>query len=342
MIKFPFMSLQQLNLDWIMQQLHKILDFMPLNGVPGDVLQRNTDGAAWMPIAAISLDIHSMDALTDPVDGNDELPIYDNSAQGNYKTTVSDLMEQAPVQSVNGQTGDVVLSIPAIPVDSVNGQTGTVVLDASDVGALPDNTVIPDSTSDLVNDSGFVNAAGAAAAAPVQSVASKTGAVTLVKGDVGLGNVDNVQQYSASNPPPYPVTSVNGQTGAVIVSGGGFSPTLLWTNNDSVNPFAPQTISINLTGYKWVIIEFAENFYFNISTAIFPVSTFPAPTGYTDYYWLSGLNASGSYNELSHRACTISNSGITFDTGCLLGTYGGSAFNNNNQVCRPLRIWGIA
>ena len=30
-----------------------------------------------------------------------------------------------------------------------------------------------------------------AAQAPVQSVASKTGAVTLVKGDVGLGNVDN-------------------------------------------------------------------------------------------------------------------------------------------------------
>ena len=31
----------------------------------------------------------------------------------------------------------------------------------------------------------------ASAAAPVQSVAGKTGAVTLVKGDVGLGNVDN-------------------------------------------------------------------------------------------------------------------------------------------------------
>ena len=37
------------------------------------------------------------------------------------------------------------------------------------------------------------------------------------KSEVGLGNVDNVKQYSASNPPPYPVTSVNGQTGAVAV-----------------------------------------------------------------------------------------------------------------------------
>ena len=38
------------------------------------------------------------------------------------------------------------------------------------------------------------------------------------KSDVGLGNVDNVRQYSSINPPPYPVTSVNGQTGAVTVS----------------------------------------------------------------------------------------------------------------------------
>ena len=41
-------------------------------------------------------------------------------------------------------------------VDSVNGQTGTVVLTASDVGALPDTTVIPTKTSDLTNDSGYM------------------------------------------------------------------------------------------------------------------------------------------------------------------------------------------
>lgn len=41
---------------------------------------------------------------------------------------------------------------------------------------------------------------------------------SVSKSDVGLGNVDNVKQYSASNPPPYPVASVNGKTGAVTVS----------------------------------------------------------------------------------------------------------------------------
>lgn len=44
------------------------------------------------------------------------------------------------------------------------------------------------------------------------------GNVPLDKSNVGLGNVDNVKQYSKYNPPPYPVTSVNGKTGAVQLS----------------------------------------------------------------------------------------------------------------------------
>jgi len=40
---------------------------------------------------------------------------------------------------------------------------------------------------------------------------------TYNKSDVGLGNVDNVRQYSVNNPPPYPVNSVNGNTGAVVI-----------------------------------------------------------------------------------------------------------------------------
>lgn len=39
----------------------------------------------------------------------------------------------------------------------------------------------------------------------------------LTKSDVGLGNVDNVRQYSADNPPPYPVTSVNNKNGDVSI-----------------------------------------------------------------------------------------------------------------------------
>lgn len=40
---------------------------------------------------------------------------------------------------------------------------------------------------------------------------------SVSKSDVGLSNVANERQYSPDNPPPYPVTSVNGKTGAVTV-----------------------------------------------------------------------------------------------------------------------------
>ena len=154
------------------------------------------------------------------------------------------------------------------PVTSVNSKTGAVHLNASDVGALPDTTIIPSKTSQLTNDSGFITIDDVPDA-PVTSVNGKTGVVALnandvgavsktgdtmtgnltvgsaslqtngyvtgtwlrttanialssaaskiavlndgwvysrttaqIKSDIGLGNVDNVKQYSASNPPP--------------------------------------------------------------------------------------------------------------------------------------------
>jgi hypothetical protein len=53
--------------------------------------------------------------------------------------------------------------------------------------------------------------------APVQSVAGKTGAVTLAEADVANLTTDLAAKYSASNTPPYPVTTVAGKTGAVTL-----------------------------------------------------------------------------------------------------------------------------
>lgn len=66
----------------------------------------------------------------------------------------------------------------------VRGQEGTTAL------AWPTGTRIELRTTAGTLDS-FTDTAQAAAAAPVQSVAGKTGTVTLANGDVGLGNVDN-------------------------------------------------------------------------------------------------------------------------------------------------------
>ena len=70
-------------------------------------------------------------------------------------------------------TLDTEINVVGGAVDSVNGMTGDVVLTASDVGALPDDTVIPTKTSDLQNDSGFITSV------PVQSVNGQTGAVVI-------------------------------------------------------------------------------------------------------------------------------------------------------------------
>lgn len=79
----------------------------------------------------------------------------------------------------------------------------------------------------------------------VTSVNGKVGEVVLNKEDIGLGNVPNVVPYSASNTPPYPVTSVNGQTGDVIVSGGGGDNNLFIAEANTTTYSAIQTAITN-------------------------------------------------------------------------------------------------
>ena len=91
---------------------------------------------------------------------------------------------------------------------------------ASDVGALPSSTVVPTKTSDLTNDSGFVNATQAAAVAPVQSVNGATGTVVLDADDVGA-----MSKW-----------------------------TLLWTNASPTSAYGEQTVSLDLSGYQMVAV----------------------------------------------------------------------------------------
>lgn len=89
---------------------------------------------------------------------------------------------------------------------TVNGKplSSNVTLTASDVGAQPTITV-----------DGIVQGDGSGNLSAAEVVDADV--IDLNPTAVGLGNVDNIKQYSATNPPPYPVTSVNGQTGAVTI-----------------------------------------------------------------------------------------------------------------------------
>lgn len=76
---------------------------------------------------------------------------------------------------------------------------------------------IPTKVSELTNDAGYLtNFTESDPTVPAWAKASTKPSYT--KSEVGLSNVDNVKQYSTSNPPPYPVTKVNNKTGAVTLS----------------------------------------------------------------------------------------------------------------------------
>ena len=68
-----------------------------------------------------------------------------------------------------------------------------------------------------------VNIKGPPGVGAVESVNGQTGVVELTSVDIGLGNVANERQYSANNPPPYPVKSVDGQTGDVTTFSGDYN-----------------------------------------------------------------------------------------------------------------------
>ena len=125
----------------------------------------------------------------------------------------------------------------AAPVQSVNGETGTVILDAGDVGADPTGTAAAAvSAHEAAPDPHpqYTTAAEAAAAAPVQSVNGDTGVVVLDAADVGADSagtaltqvalhemkIDPHPQYTTAveAAAAAPVQSVNGDTGVVVLN----------------------------------------------------------------------------------------------------------------------------
>lgn len=103
-------------------------------------------------------------------------------------------------------------------VASVNGKTGTVVLDASDVGALPDDTAIPTAYTSAPADLGDTASAGSSAnysrGDHVHKKPYKTGTAAPTTSDIGNGEfylqiAGGVLTY---------VNSVNGMTGAVTLT----------------------------------------------------------------------------------------------------------------------------
>lgn len=110
------------------------------------------------------------DAMIDYIDDHSVSPEQIEEAVAEY-------LDEHPVQA---------------PVQSVNGKQGTVVLTASDIGALPDSTQIPTKTSQLQNDSGFLTSV------PVESVNGETGDVVITAADLGALTAELDPVFGAS------------------------------------------------------------------------------------------------------------------------------------------------
>lgn len=240
---FPFTNFHDINLDWILSKLKKAV--FTVNGQgPDDNGNINLAGVAGVTsVNTVGPDSTGNVTLT-PADvrampDSYQAPVASvNGQTGAVSLSAASVGAmpanyQPPVFSVNGQTGAVVLDAADVsalpdnytaPVSSVNGQTGAVSLDASDVSALPDTTVIPDRTSQLINDSGYITSQQAAA---VTSVNGMVGAVVLDADDVGAlpdttvvptltSQLVNDSGYITSAQAA-PVQSVNSKVGNVVL-----------------------------------------------------------------------------------------------------------------------------
>lgn len=235
------------------------------------------------------------------------------------------------------------------PVTSVNSKTGAVSLTAADVGALASNTTyvskitttagahttisnksgavsfnVPTKTSHLTNDSGFTTNTGTVTGVKINGTTKSP-----TSGVVDLGTVITSHQT-------IPVTSVNSKTGAVSLSASDVeampATTLLWTNSSPTSSFTAKTVSLDLSAYSAIEIEFKHA---NSSNS-FLYQKFKIPSDDMSLFYMTGK---GTYFELESRAVTVTTTGVTFADGRRAqATWTASS---DNIRCVPTRIFGI-
>lgn len=206
---FPYTNFHELNLDWIIQKVKEAYSpdnppeniVLSVNGDSGDVILYKDAIVRFPDVEEDSWNIHRVADNTSSgiefdvgdsakrIDGTNRYPIYDAGNPPPY-----------PVRSVNGQTGNVIITIP---VTSVNGMTGAITLYPNAAIAFPD---VEATTWNMYRGSG-----------PEGS--SKITGIQFQKDNPAqrINGTDRYNVYDEGNPPPYPVTSVGTLTGAVAI-----------------------------------------------------------------------------------------------------------------------------
>lgn len=179
----------------------------PSGGSVGQVLKKTATGTEWANESGGGGGTSDYSDLTNKPSINGVTLSGNKTASdlslGTYSKPSGGIPKTDLASAVQTSLGKADTALQSVPVTSVNGQTGAVTVS------------VPSASSATPKALGTASAGSSADFSRADHVHAKP---TYSKSDVGLGNVDNVQQYSATNPPPYPVTSVNSQTGAVSLS----------------------------------------------------------------------------------------------------------------------------
>lgn len=199
--QFPYLNFHELNLDWLIQQINLVKESVVLsvNGQTGEVilypeafvrLPDLSDTTTWSFYRYADGKAEGVQFINgQPMQRIDDLNRYDIYDSGNPPPY--------PVTAVNGQTGDVVI---AVPVQSVNGQTGEIILYQNASIEFP---AINTESWEMWRETPTNQAIG----------------VKFASGQP-MKRIDNGIEYTvydSQNPPPYPVESVAGLTGAVAI-----------------------------------------------------------------------------------------------------------------------------
>lgn len=108
-IKWPYATTHQLNLDWILREIKRIMGFFPEEGNTGTVLMKTDEGTAWEELPAIDININGVPEDTELTD-TDKLIFYDVSSSANRKITAPNLLNSmmsdgTPLMDGTGSAG---------------------------------------------------------------------------------------------------------------------------------------------------------------------------------------------------------------------------------------------
>jgi len=244
---FPYTDMHQLNLDWLIDQLNKISEsnVLSVNGQTGNVILYQ-DHETVLPNV--------------PEDNWTLLRMCDGSYRGilfgnDDRAYIIHGSLMAQIYSQNNQ--------PPYPVTKVNGKTGEVELYTEQYVRLPDLT-----DAQMANWTFFRMLNGVSHGIQFND----DGTASIING------TSRFNLYTSNNPPDYPVDSVNGRTGDIILftdANGAISfPTI--TDPDT----AAWSLERNLNGTVYGLILDEDGYlHLKVGANVFTVYTSNNPAG---------------------------------------------------------------